>query len=255
MIAIYFRLKSNNEVNDKALKILVENANSFGGNYRIFSEITDTKQNQPLKENLLERIHNNEFDIIVLFRLCDWSASMTRMSYELAELSANGIRIISHSENIDSFTPTGKLYLQMLGAFSEFGQTPGSESTGNDVIRNCIPGKLFRKDMIVERNNNRENTGNHYKKVLKNDFIPIDLQKELNDKITDSSIETGKTLTARNSFDLIGLSDACLLTGYSKNTIFQMTSKKLIPFFKRPGGRRIFFSKRALEQWIMTGKK
>ncbi len=227
MIAIYFRLKGDKEVNDKELNILVENTHSAGVDYRIFSEITDQKQIQPLKENLLVRIHNKEFDTIMLFRLTDWSASMTRMSHELAELSAIGIRIISHSENIDSFTPTGKLYLQMLNVFLEFKQTPGSESVGNESGNQCLNRKQFKKDQTIER---------------KNDAIP------------DSFTKDGKNLTTRDSFDLIGLNDACLITGYSKNTIFQMTSKKQIPFYKRPGGRRIFFSKRALEQWIITGK-
>jgi excisionase family DNA binding protein len=229
MMAIYFRLKCDKEVNDKELNILVENANSSGGDYRIFSEITDQKQIQPLKENLLARIHNKEFNTIMLFRLSDWSASMTRMSHELAELSANGIRIISHSENIDSFTPTGKLYLQMLNVFSEFKQTPGSEVAGNESDNQCLNREQFKKDQTIER---------------KNDAIP------------DSFTKDGKALssTSRESFDLVGLNEACQLTGYSRNTIFQMTSKKQIPFYKRPGGRRIFFSKRALEQWIMTGK-
>jgi excisionase family DNA binding protein len=176
------------------------------------------------------------------------------LSYELAELNDEGIRIISYSENIDSFTPTGKLYLQILSTFSEYGQTIGSESSGNDLIRKCVPGKQFRRDGIVERKNDGENTGNNYIKKLKDDFNPVVLSKESTDNSADSSIEIRKILTARDSFDLIGLNDACLLTGYSKNTIFQMTSKKQIPFYKRPGGRRIFFSKRALEQWIVTGK-
>ncbi len=59
----------------------------------------------------------------------------------------------------------------------------------------------------------------------------------------------------KTDFDLIDFKEACKLTGYSKHTLYQMTSRHEIPFLKRPGGRKIFFSKKALQEWIITGEK
>ncbi|MDP3003625.1 MAG: helix-turn-helix domain-containing protein [Bacteroidales bacterium] len=55
-------------------------------------------------------------------------------------------------------------------------------------------------------------------------------------------------------FDLVGINEASSLTGYSKHTLYKMTSKHEIPFIKRPGGRKIFFSKKALHHWIEFGE-
>jgi excisionase family DNA binding protein len=45
------------------------------------------------------------------------------------------------------------------------------------------------------------------------------------------------------------------LTGYSKNTIYKMTSTNQIPFIKGPGRRKLFFSKKAILEWIFNEKQ
>jgi excisionase family DNA binding protein len=176
--AIYLTSSDDNKSNQDRLAPLVDRVKSEGSQYKIFSEIPDKKGSQSLKKELLARVYDKEFDTILVYRLSDWSSSMLRLSSELREMDLKGIRFISCYENFDSFTLTGKLYIQVLLTVNE----------------------------------------------------------------------------CEKCFDLVGLDEACSLTGYSKNTLYQLISRKLIPHFKRPNGRRIFFSKRALEQWIMTGE-
>ena len=115
----------------------------------------------------------------------------------------------------------------MLAAFSEPGQTPDSEISRNKWGMDRLTREQFGRDQTIER---------------KNDAIP------------DSFTKDGKNLTNKDSFDLIGRSEACHLTGYSRNTIFQMTSKKQIPFYKKPGGRRIFSLKELWNNGLWQGK-
>jgi excisionase family DNA binding protein len=50
--------------------------------------------------------------------------------------------------------------------------------------------------------------------------------------------------------DLIDVDKVCLLTGFSKHTIYKLTSTNQIPFYKRKGGRKIFFSIDEIEKWM-----
>jgi predicted DNA-binding transcriptional regulator AlpA len=54
--------------------------------------------------------------------------------------------------------------------------------------------------------------------------------------------------------DIVDIDGASEFTGYSKNSIYSMTCRREIPFIKRPGGRKLFFSKKALETWILGQK-
>jgi excisionase family DNA binding protein len=58
----------------------------------------------------------------------------------------------------------------------------------------------------------------------------------------------------KEDFDLIGLKEASDLTGYSIHTLYRFSSRHEIPFVKRRGGRKLFFSKKALQEWIIYGK-
>ena len=53
--------------------------------------------------------------------------------------------------------------------------------------------------------------------------------------------------------DMVNLDRAAAILDISKYTLYGLTSRGEIPFFKR--GKRLYFSKKALEQWISKPKK
>jgi excisionase family DNA binding protein len=249
--AIYIMVSDDKESNQHRLKLLVERVKSEGRQYKIFPEIADKKGTQPLKKDLLSRIYKNEFDAVLVSRMRDWSDSLLRLSSELNELNSKGIRFISFNENFDSFSLTGKLYLQFLLTVTECEQSFDSVTKENDTNSVKSVDHHFPCYTKTGRKTTEERSVELY------DFqgkIPSDDNDCSKDFIPGMNSRIGKNSTKTNNFDLVGLSEACLLTGYSKHTIYQLTSRKLIPHFKRPHGRRIFFSKHALEQWIITGK-
>jgi excisionase family DNA binding protein len=48
----------------------------------------------------------------------------------------------------------------------------------------------------------------------------------------------------------IFLKDACDITGYKKNTIYSLITKKEIPFHKVAGRQKVFFYKSELVAWM-----
>lgn len=250
--AIYILSGDDKESNQYRLKLLLERVKSDGRQFKIFSEIADKKGTQPLKKDLLSRVYKKEFDTILIYRLSEWSSFPVQLSMELNELFINGIRFISSYENLDSFSLTGKLYMQVLLTVNEceesFVLATKEKITGTmkSVVQH-FPGYNKTERRITEESPASLNyiNGKNLTDVIDNSG---------NDSIPGMIRRTEKNPPKTDFFDLVGLSEACTLTGYSKHTIYQLTSRKLIPHFKRPHGRRIFFSKRALEQWIMTGK-
>lgn len=73
---------------------------------------------------------------------------------------------------------------------------------------------------------------------------------EENKKILDALkiIHDNTLLAAKN---VLTFEDVVALTGFSKNYIYQLMSRKVIPYSK-PGGRKVFFSRKAIEEWLMS---
>lgn len=59
-------------------------------------------------------------------------------------------------------------------------------------------------------------------------------------------------LSGSTSTDILDIQDTADLLGFTVGSIYQMTSKRIIPHFKVPGLRKVYFSKRELEQWILN---
>jgi excisionase family DNA binding protein len=61
------------------------------------------------------------------------------------------------------------------------------------------------------------------------------------------AIEELKALTLLAAKNTLTLDDVCMLYGFSKSTIYKMTSAKAIPHYRR--GKVLFFDKGELDQW------
>ena len=157
----------------------------------------------------------------MVYKFSDWSIRLAELLKEINMVTSKGKRFFSYSENFDSGSPTGKIYLMTLSALKEFEQSLNSAQTEED------PGRRYLDS--IERNDTISNLVN---------------RTSIRKRIGDAS---------NTQWDLIDLHEACAFTGYTQHTIYRMTSRHLIPFIKRPGGRKIFFSKKALENWIING--
>ena len=58
-----------------------------------------------------------------------------------------------------------------------------------------------------------------------------------------------------NNEDPISLSDASHLIGYTKATIYSLIHKKIIPYYKTAGRKKLFFYKSELISWMHSKKE
>ncbi len=84
--------------------------------------------------------------------------------------------------------------------------------------------------------------------------IQMDLQATIEKAVSDAIGKHKYQIQPQREFDLTDICGASEITGYSRNTIYKLTSTNQIPFIKRPGGRKLFFSKKALERWLLSEK-
>lgn len=67
--------------------------------------------------------------------------------------------------------------------------------------------------------------------------------------------ELKKLLLAQNIQlkEILTVDDAIIYLQLSKSCLHKMTSNKEIPFYK-PGGKKIYFKKSELDEWVFNGK-
>jgi excisionase family DNA binding protein len=78
----------------------------------------------------------------------------------------------------------------------------------------------------------------------------------MNDQILEKLERLEQELKRASSVqkEILDLKEACLYTGFSTSCMYKMTSQHRIPF-SRPGGKRIFFRRTDLDQWMLSERQ
>lgn len=63
-------------------------------------------------------------------------------------------------------------------------------------------------------------------------------------------LEDIRRATIIGSKDTLTLEECAMVTGYSVQSLYSFTSKRLIPHYKR--GNYLFFSKKEIEKWLQS---
>jgi len=140
-IALYFRVSTQLQTIDNQRIRLVEYAERNRVSYDIFEEVESTRKTRPVKQALLAKLRNHEYDSVVVYKLDRWARSSTELILDTKELLDKGVGFISLSDNIDFTTAAGKLQFQILSAFAEFERSLISERTKEGLRRIKAQGK------------------------------------------------------------------------------------------------------------------
>ena len=142
-IALYCRVSlSNGMQTTENQKIrLVEYAKKNGFKYDLYEETESTRKTRPVKQALLTRLRNNEYDAVAVYKLDRWARSSTELILDTKELLDKGVGFISISDNLDFSTAAGKLHFQILSAFAEFERELIRERTIEGLRRAKMQGK------------------------------------------------------------------------------------------------------------------
>jgi excisionase family DNA binding protein len=89
---------------------------------------------------------------------------------------------------------------------------------------------------------------------MKFEDLPVAIS-ELLEKVDriELYLKTVRSIQNQEGGELLNIADAGKLLGLSKNTIYKMVQKRILPHSKR--GKRLYFLKEELMNWIKGGKK
>jgi putative DNA-invertase from lambdoid prophage Rac len=139
-IALYSRVSTNKQTNANQNHRLVDYANQKGLEYDLYEEVESSRKTRPVKQDLLKKLRNGEYDSVVVYKLDRWARSSTELILEIQELIDKKIGFFSVSDNLDFNSSMGKLHFQILSAFAEFERNLISERTKEGLARVKMQG-------------------------------------------------------------------------------------------------------------------
>lgn len=142
-IALYCRVSISNgsQTTENQRIRLVKYAEKNGLQYDIYEETESSRKTRPVKQALLQKLRDGEYDSVVIYKLDRWARSSTELILDTKELLDKGIGFISISDNLDFSSASGKLHFQILSAFAEFERELIRERTIEGLRRAKLQGK------------------------------------------------------------------------------------------------------------------
>ena len=122
--AIYSRVSTvdKNQLVAVQEDILQEWLDRLGYDIVIYREegVSGAKTSRPILDELMKAVRRREICAVAILHLDRLGRNLSHLLQIVAELEANGIRLLEHSHGVDTETPHGKMFLQMRGVFAEY---------------------------------------------------------------------------------------------------------------------------------------
>jgi len=130
-VAIYIRVSTDKQELNTQLEICKKHCEVKGYEvYNVYQDIiSGTTTTRQAFSELLEDMRAYKFQGIVFTKLDRLARSLSHLLSLFEEFKNKGVEVIAVSQNIDTTTSTGKLQMQILGAFAEFERNLISERT------------------------------------------------------------------------------------------------------------------------------
>jgi DNA invertase Pin-like site-specific DNA recombinase len=144
-VAIYARVSTidKGQTLEQQEQPLIEFCEKENLQYEIFKDhASGSKESRPELDKMMQRIRNGEFQIVLVFRLDRLGRSLKHLMQLIEEFKNRKIRVIFHTQNIDTETPQGMFFLHILGSTAEFER---------QLIRERIKDKLKYIDGLIEK--------------------------------------------------------------------------------------------------------
>lgn len=140
-IALYVRVSTSEQTVENQKIRLVDYAEKNNCHFDIYEETESTRKTRPVKQALLAKLRQKQYDAVVVYKLDRWARSSTELILDTKELLDKGIGFISISDNLDFSTASGKLHFAILSAFAEFERELIRERTIEGLRRAKTQGK------------------------------------------------------------------------------------------------------------------
>ncbi len=142
-VAIYVRISKGKQNPENQIEICKKACEKEGYEiYKIYQDvISGIKINRPAFNRLLEDMRHYKFDVIMVTKLDRIGRSLQHLLSLFDEFKKKGIHFIAVTQNIDTSTSSGRLQMQIMGAFAEFERNIISERTKEGLMRATGVGK------------------------------------------------------------------------------------------------------------------
>jgi len=136
-VALYVRVSSTDgrQTVENQKIILVDYAQRNNLEYDIFEEEESTRKTRPVKQDLLSKLRNFEYQSVIIYKLDRWARSSTELILDTKELVDKNIGFLSLTDNLDFSSAAGRLQFQILSAFAEFERSLISQRTRDGLAR------------------------------------------------------------------------------------------------------------------------
>ncbi len=130
-VAIYCRVSTEEQDADTQERICLEYCKSKDYEvYKVYKDIISGKTtSRPEFNQLLEDMRSRKFNCIMVTKLDRIGRSLAHLLSLFEEFAGKSINFVATTQNIDTSTASGKLQMQIMGAFAEFERNIISERT------------------------------------------------------------------------------------------------------------------------------
>lgn len=125
-VAIYARVSTTEQDPEAQLRELRAYARSRG--FAVHREYVDRVSGGPDRrprkvpefEAMMADARHRRFDCVLVWKYDRFARSLGALIAALQEFNALGVDFISHTQNVDTTTPMGRLFFHIIGSFAEF---------------------------------------------------------------------------------------------------------------------------------------
>ena len=141
--AIYCRVSTEEQTTDTQDEMCRRYCENKGIEiYQVYKDVISGKEtSRPAFNRMLQDMREYNFSMVVVTKLDRIGRSLSHLLSLLDELSNKGIEFVATTQNIDTTTASGKLQMQIMGAFAEFERNIISERTKEALKRAKNVGK------------------------------------------------------------------------------------------------------------------
>lgn len=151
-VAIYVRV-SRRDLNPKnQLYALTKYAEEHKWDYTIYQEVESTRKTRPVKQEVMQLLRKGKFNGVLIWKLDRWARSLQELIMDIDEITNKGKFFTVMTQPIDTSNASGRLFLQILGAFAEFEREIIRERTMAGLDRARAKGiKLGRPRKAIKK--------------------------------------------------------------------------------------------------------
>jgi len=156
-VAIYCRVSTQDQTLEQQREPLISYCEREGWFYEVFEEkISGAKASRTELDRLMQGVRNKEFGVVMVYKLDRLGRSLKHLIQLVEEFNNKGVKFVCLSPSVDTTTPQGRFFVQVIGAVAELERELIRERTRDKLQHLKSKGKVLgrprgSRDLKVRR--------------------------------------------------------------------------------------------------------